>query len=78
LESLADRSLVIVKFRDLVNELREQNQDLQTQLMRESASKDEVRSSIPEMLDFKVVYKFKYLSNEKKIKFMYNLLENVC
>jgi len=60
LESLADRSLVIVKFRDLVNELREQNQDLQTQLMRESASKDEVRSSIPEMLDFKVNYKLKY------------------
>lgn len=54
MESLADRSLVIVKFRDLVNELREQNQDLQAQLMRESASKDEVRSSIPEMLDFKV------------------------
>lgn len=60
MESLADRSLVIVKFRDLVNELREQNQDLQTQLMRESASKDEVRSSIPEMLDFKVNYKLKY------------------
>ncbi|XP_060880408.1 dynactin subunit 1 isoform X2 [Metopolophium dirhodum] len=56
LESLADRSLVIVKFRDLVNELREQNQDLQTQLMRESASKDEVRSSIPEMLDFKKMF----------------------
>jgi hypothetical protein len=53
--------LVIVKFRDLVNELREQNQDLQTQLMRESASKDEVRSSIPEMLDFKVRYKLRYL-----------------
>jgi len=66
LESLADRSLVIVKFRDLVNELREQNQDLQIQLMRESASKDEVRPSIPEMLDFKVRYKFIYLSNEKK------------
>jgi len=65
LESLADRSLVIVKFRDLVNELREQNQDLQTQLMRESASKDEVRSSIPEMLDFKVNYKLKYLLCEK-------------
>ncbi|XP_060839401.1 dynactin subunit 1 isoform X2 [Rhopalosiphum padi] len=56
LESLADRSLVIVKFRDLVNELREQNQDLQTQLMKESASKDEVRSSIPEMLDFKKMF----------------------
>lgn len=60
--------MVIVKFRDLVNELREQNQDLQTQLMRESASKDEVRSSIPEMLDFKVNYKLKYLSYEKIIK----------
>jgi len=35
--------------------------------MRESASKDEVRSSIPEMLDFKVNYKFKYLLYEKKI-----------
>ncbi|XP_050534723.1 dynactin subunit 1 isoform X2 [Daktulosphaira vitifoliae] len=56
LESLADRSLVIVKFRDLVNELREQNQDLQAQLMKESASKDEVRSSIPEMLDFKKMF----------------------
>lgn len=66
MESLADRSLVIVKFRDLVNELREQNQDLQTQLMRESASKDEVRSSIPEMLDFKVNQKLKYLLYENK------------
>jgi len=65
LESLADRSLVIVKFRDLVNELREQNQDLQTQLMRESASKDEVRSSIPEMLDFKVYYKLISLLYDK-------------
>lgn len=68
MESLADRSLVIVKFRDLVNELREQNQDLQTQLMRESASKDEVRSSIPEMLDFKVKYKFKFLFRENSKK----------
>lgn len=76
MESLADRSLVIVKFRDLVNELREQNQDLQAQLMRESASKDEVRSTIPEMLDFKVKYQFKYLLN---ININLScLLENVC
>lgn len=38
--------------------------------MRESASKDEVRSSIPEMLDFKVNHKLKYLLCEKIIKNM--------
>jgi len=36
--------------------------------MGESATKDEVRSSIPEMLDFKVNYKLKYLLHGKIVK----------
>lgn len=57
LEALADRELTIVKFRELVQKLQDQCQELQTQLQKESISHDSMKMSIPEMLDFKVCFK---------------------
>lgn len=59
LESLADRELTIVKFRELVHKLQEQNLDLRTQLEKESSDKSSVVKVLPEMLDFKVSYYYK-------------------
>uniref|UniRef100_A0A1B6KU69 Dynactin subunit 1 n=1 Tax=Graphocephala atropunctata TaxID=36148 RepID=A0A1B6KU69_9HEMI len=56
LESLADRELTIVKFRELVNKLQEQNQDLRLQLEKESSNKSSVAQVLPEMLDFKKMF----------------------
>lgn len=56
LEGLADRELTIVKFRELVQKLREQCQDLQIQLQKESTNQDSMKMSIPEMLDFKKMF----------------------
>lgn len=53
LEALADRELTIVKFRELVQNLQDQCQELQTQLQKESISHDSIKMSIPDMLDFK-------------------------
>lgn len=54
LEALADRELTIVKFRELVQKLQDQCQELQIQLQKESVNNDSMKMSIPEMLDFKV------------------------
>lgn len=54
LESLADRELTIVKFRELVHKLQEQITDMRLQLQKESTNKATVATVIPEMLDFKV------------------------
>ena len=51
LETLADRELTIAKFRELVQRMQEQNQELQRQLERESTKPV---SALPEILDFKV------------------------
>jgi len=51
LETLADRELTIAKFRELVQRVQEQNQELQRQLERESTKPV---SALPEILDFKV------------------------
>jgi dynactin 1 len=51
IETLADRELTIVKFRELVQRMQEQSQELQRQLERESTKPV---SALPEILDFKV------------------------
>jgi len=51
LETLADRELTIAKFRELVQRMQEQSQELQRQLERESTKPV---SALPEILDFKV------------------------
>ncbi|XP_075211237.1 dynactin subunit 1 isoform X2 [Lycorma delicatula] len=56
LESLADRELTIVKFRELVHKLQEQCMDLRTQLERESSNKATIAAAIPEMQDFKKMF----------------------
>lgn len=56
LESLADRELTIVKFRELVHKLQEQCMDLQQRLEKESNNKANVSTIIPEMLDFKKMF----------------------
>lgn len=56
LESLADRELTIVKFRELVHKLQEQCMDLQQRLEKESNNKANVATVIPEMLDFKKMF----------------------
>lgn len=84
LESLADRELTIVKFRELVQKLQDQCQELQLQLQKESSNHDSMKMSIPEMLDFKVsanhlniklnLFMRKMIRNKKKydaIKFFY-------
>lgn len=54
LESLADRELTIVKFRELVQKLQDQCQDLQHQLAKETSNQAAIKTAIPEMLDYKV------------------------
>jgi predicted nucleic acid-binding Zn-ribbon protein len=51
LETLADREMTIAKFRELVQRMQEQSQDLQQRLERESTKPV---SALPEILDFKV------------------------
>jgi len=53
LETLADRELTIAKFRELVQRMQEQNQELQRQLERESTKPV---SALPEILDFKKMF----------------------
>lgn len=53
LETLADREQTIGKFREVVQKLQEQCQDLQAQLEQESARPV---SKLPEMLDFKKMF----------------------
>ncbi|XP_014258931.1 dynactin subunit 1 isoform X2 [Cimex lectularius] len=56
LESLADRELTIVKFRELVQRFQEENQELRSQLEITSKSSSLSTSAIPEMLDFKKMF----------------------
>jgi hypothetical protein len=51
LETLADREMTIAKFRELVQRMQEQSQELQQRLERESTKPV---SALPEILDFKV------------------------
>uniref|UniRef100_A0A0A9YQ70 Dynactin subunit 1 n=1 Tax=Lygus hesperus TaxID=30085 RepID=A0A0A9YQ70_LYGHE len=56
LESLADRELIIVKFRELVHKMQEENQELRSQLELSSKSSSLSSSLLPEMLDFKKMF----------------------
>ncbi|KAI5712578.1 hypothetical protein M8J75_009598 [Diaphorina citri] len=56
LESLADRELTIVKFRELVQKLQDQCQDLQHQLHKETSNQAAIKTAIPEMLDYKKMF----------------------
>uniref|UniRef100_A0A8D8XG27 Dynactin subunit 1 n=1 Tax=Cacopsylla melanoneura TaxID=428564 RepID=A0A8D8XG27_9HEMI len=56
LESLADRELTIVKFRELVQKLQDQCQDLQHQLHKEASNQAAIRTAIPDMLDYKKMF----------------------
>ncbi|XP_073970364.1 dynactin subunit 1-like isoform X3 [Rhodnius prolixus] len=56
LESLADRELTIVKFRELVHRIQEENQELRSQLEISSKTSSLSTSVIPEMLDFKKMF----------------------
>ncbi|XP_039275802.1 dynactin subunit 1 [Nilaparvata lugens] len=56
LESLADRELTILKFRELVHKLQDQCIDLRAQLERESSSKATIAAAIPEIQDFKKMF----------------------
>ncbi|BES89489.1 dynactin [Nesidiocoris tenuis] len=56
LESLADRELIIVKFRELVQKMQEDNQELRSQLEVSSKSSSLASSLVPEMLDFKKMF----------------------
>ncbi|XP_065221310.1 dynactin subunit 1-like isoform X2 [Planococcus citri] len=56
LEALADRELTIVKFRELVQKLQDQCQELQAQLQKESIYHDSMKMSMPDMLDFKKMF----------------------
>ncbi|PSN47807.1 Dynactin subunit 1 [Blattella germanica] len=53
LETLADREITIAKFRELVQQLQEQSQELQQRLERESSKPV---SALPEILDFKKMF----------------------
>lgn len=52
-ETIADRELTISKFRELVQKLQEQNQELQQRLEKESSKPV---SALPEILDFKKMF----------------------
>uniref|UniRef100_A0A1B6CFH8 Dynactin subunit 1 n=1 Tax=Clastoptera arizonana TaxID=38151 RepID=A0A1B6CFH8_9HEMI len=56
LESLADRELTILRFRELVHKLQTQLSEMELQLEKESSNKATVASIIPEMLDFKKMF----------------------
>ncbi|XP_021939301.1 LOW QUALITY PROTEIN: dynactin subunit 1-like [Zootermopsis nevadensis] len=53
LETLADREITIAKFRELVQQMQEQSQELQQRLERESTKPV---SALPEILDFKKMF----------------------
>lgn len=53
METIADRESTINKFRELVQKLQEQSQDLQHRLERESSKPV---STLPEIMDFKKMF----------------------